>query len=89
MIVRVLAKTGGTVQDRGMMYKAVAQSVLMYGSESWGVVGEMLKVLERFNHRVARRITWMTEINGSVMEWEYPPVVAALESARLYPITEE
>ena len=34
MIERVLTKTGSTMWDRGMMYKAVEQSVLMYDSDS-------------------------------------------------------
>ena len=39
MITRVMAKTGATVQARGTMYKAVAQPVLLYGSEIWVVTG--------------------------------------------------
>ena len=53
MVVRVIERMGATVRDHGMMYKAVAQLVLLYGSESWVVTGEMLKVLERFRHRAA------------------------------------
>ena len=34
MIVSVLMKTGVMVRDRGMIYKAVAQSVLLYISDS-------------------------------------------------------
>ena len=51
MVVRVLEKTGATVQARGMMYKAVANLVLLYGSGIWVVTGEMLKVLEGIHHR--------------------------------------
>ena len=51
VVVRVLEKTGATVQARGMMYKAVANLVLLYGSEIWVVTGEMLKVLEGIHHR--------------------------------------
>ena len=53
----------------GVMYKAVAQLVLLYGSESWAVTGEMLKVLEGFQHREARRITGMTSTRGVGGEW--------------------
>ena len=60
MISRVLERTGETVLARGAMYKVVAQSVLLYGSERWVVIGEMIKVLTGFNHRAARRITGMT-----------------------------
>ena len=34
----------------GPIHKAVAQSVLLYGSEIGVVTGEMLKVLEGFHH---------------------------------------
>ena len=54
MIMRVLAKMGATVWARGMMYKSLAQSVLLYGSDIWVVTGDMLKVLEVFRHRLAR-----------------------------------
>ena len=39
MIARVLEKTGATVRDPGEMYKAVEQSVLLYGRKSWVVTG--------------------------------------------------
>ena len=46
---------------RGMMYKAVAHSVLLYGSEIWVFKGAILKVLEEFCHRADRWITGMME----------------------------
>ena len=60
MISKVLTNTAETVQSYGMLYKLVAQKVLLYGSESWMVMGEILKVLEDFHHWVARKITAMT-----------------------------
>ena len=56
-----MKKTVATVRAREMMYKAVAQSVLLYGSEIWVVMGMLLRVLEGIHHRAARRITGMTE----------------------------
>ena len=53
MLVVVLERTGATVHARVAMYKAVAQLVLLYGSESWVFTGKMLKVLKRFHHRAA------------------------------------
>ena len=72
----------------GMMHKAVAQSMLLYHSESWVATGLMLRVLGGFHHRSDRRITGMTVTRGAVGEWEYPPVMAALESAGPHPIME-
>ena len=59
MISRVLMKTTETVRARGLMYKSVAQSVMMYSSDSWVVMGAMLKVLEGFQHWASRQITGM------------------------------
>ena len=58
---KVVTNTGATVWAQDMLYKSVSQSVLLYGSESWVVMGEMLNVLEGFHHQVARRITGMME----------------------------
>ena len=69
MITGVLAKTGAMVRARGLMYKVVAQSVLIYNSDSWVVAGAMLKVVEELHHWVARRITGMTETCGAGGEW--------------------
>ena len=71
-----------------MMYKALAQSVILYGSESWVVTGDMLKVLKVFHHYVARRIIGMTDTLRSGREWEYPPVMTEMEAVVLHPLRE-
>ena len=77
MVAKVLENMGATVRYWGEMYKAVAQSVLLYGSERWVVTGGILKVLDGFHHREARRITGVTEKRGASGYWEYPLVVEA------------
>ena len=52
------------------IYKAVAQSVHLYGSEIRVVTSEILKVLEGLHHWAARRITGMTVTHGAGVEWE-------------------
>ena len=86
MIIWGLEKMGATVQARGMMYKAVAQSVRLYGSEIWLVTGSMLKFLERVHHRAARQITGMMAKFVADVGLEFTPVVVVLESAVLHPI---
>ena len=86
MIARVLAKTGATVRARDVMYKVMAQSVILYGSGSCVVKGKIIKVLEGFHHREIRRITGMTATCGAGREWEYLLVVVTLEAAGLQPI---
>ena len=46
----------------------------------------MLKVLEGSHNRATRRITGITATHGADGEWEYPPVVAAIESVGIHPI---
>ena len=65
MIARVLVKTGATVRAHWMMYKAVAQSLILYSSEIWVVMEAMIKILEGFHHRTARGITGMTAARGA------------------------
>ena len=50
MVETVLRNTGATVRARTMVYKAVVQTVILYGKESWLVTEAMLKVLEEFYH---------------------------------------
>ena len=79
---------GSTVRSYGVMYKAVGQLVLLYNSDSWVVMGVMLKVLEGLHHQVTRHITEMTETRGEVGDCEYPLVLVALEAAGLNHIVE-
>ena len=87
-VEKVLAMAGATVQSRAMMYKAVVQTVLLYGRESWVVTNEMLKVLVGFHHRFYRQITGMT--NHQVREggWEWSSAEETLEAAALWPMKE-
>ena len=86
MIARVLVKMGAMVRAQGMIYKAVDWLVLLYVSDSWVMTGAMLKVLEGFHHRAARRITGTKATRFSSGEWDYHPVVAEMESAGLHTI---
>ena len=56
MVARMMERMGSTVRAWGTMYKSVARLVLLNSIKSWVATGEMLKVLEGFHHRVARRI---------------------------------
>ena len=86
MVAKVLERMLAIMHARGAMYKAVTQSVILYGSEIWVVMGKMIKVLEVFHYWAARQITGMTEKRGAGGEWEYPSVVEAMEAARIHPI---
>ena len=86
MIARVLESKGAMVQAHGAMYKAVSQSVIFYGSKSWVVTGEMLKVLTEFHHKAAQRITGVVANCRVGRELEYQLVNEAMEAAGLHPI---
>ena len=53
MVSRVLKRTGETVRAQGAIFKAVAQSFLLYGRESWVLTGDILKVLTAFHRQAA------------------------------------
>ena len=46
MVEKVVKKMVATVWARGMLYKELVQTVMLYGSESWVATGSMLKLLE-------------------------------------------
>ena len=88
--VRDMSRTSATktVRYHGMMYKVVAQLLLLYNSDNWVVMGAMLKVLEGLHHRLTRHITGMMETRGAVGVSEYPSVMVSLEAAGLNHIME-
>ena len=88
MVGNVVLKTGATVRVRGMLYKAVVQLVLLYGSGRWVLTGAMLKVIEGSHHRGARRISGKTARRMAIGKWEWPPLAEALDTAGVCPIKE-
>ena len=69
MMGKAVPKRGATVREWGILYMAVVQSVLVYGSESWVVMGEILKVKEGLHHWVEKRTMWMTARHTKSKEW--------------------
>jgi hypothetical protein len=53
----LLVQEGATPRVSGYFYKAVVQSVLLCGSETWVWRKSMLLTLRGFHHKVARRIS--------------------------------
>jgi hypothetical protein len=49
-------REGATPRVSGMFYKVVVQLVMLFGPESWVLSQPMLKALEGFHWRVARRL---------------------------------
>ena len=84
VISKVMMKMGETVQASGMLYKAVAQTVILYGIKSWVLTVKMLKVLEGFHHRAARRNVGITAWRMEDGEWDHPPVTNFLEGVGIW-----
>jgi len=84
MVSRVLVRDGASPRAMAMFYKAVVQSVLLYGSETWVLTDRMLKTLTGFHHRAARRITGMVAYRAPGGEWVYPPIDEVLKEAGMY-----
>ena len=81
----VLAREGAKPKVSAMFYKAVVQSVLLYGAETWVFSQAMFKQLEGFHHQAVRRLACRTPYrqNGG---WVYPPIEEALEKTGVYPL---
>jgi hypothetical protein len=87
-ISRILTRDGATPRVSGMFYKAVVQSILLFGSETWVVTNTMLKALESFHRRVARRIAGKQPYRCRRTDtWIYPPIDKALEEVGLYSVS--
>ena len=56
-LVSILRSEGVNPIIMGYFYKAVVQMVLIYGSESWVVSGDIMRKLCSFHHQVARYLT--------------------------------
>ena len=85
---RVLEKTGASARAGGMFHKVVVQTVLLHGCETWTITDSVIKVLEGFHHRIARRISGETAFRVGDNQWECPPIEEALEEAGLWTMRE-
>ena len=55
-IGRILSKKGASPKTMGTFYKTIVQSVLLYGSETWTISKQMMKILRSFHRRCGRFI---------------------------------
>ena len=70
-----------------MFYKAVVQSVLLYGSESWNLTKTAMARLEGFHIRAAYRMAKRhTPRRGPNKVWVYPATEDVLKECGLHPI---
>ena len=56
-LARILIREGAMPRGLEMLFNAVVQVVLLFGSETWVLTPRMGRYLGNFQNRVARRIT--------------------------------
>ena len=68
-------------------YKAVVQSVLLYGSKSWNLITTTLTQLEESNIRAASRMAKKHKpLRGPNQVWVYPATSNGSKSAECIPL---
>jgi hypothetical protein len=68
-------------------YKAVVQSVLLYGSKSWNLITTTLTQLEESNIRAASRMAKKHKpLRGRNQVWVYPATSNVLKECRMHSI---
>ena len=56
MIRQLLARDNATPQISAIFYRAIVETVLLYGSETWAITRPMLNTLESFHKKCLRRL---------------------------------
>ena len=87
-IAAVLRSQGMKPRAMGYFYKAIVQTILLYGSETWVLSDFQMKQLRSFHSRVARYITGRHIRQNADGTWFHPPTEGVLEEAGLRTIDE-
>jgi hypothetical protein len=82
---QVLQGENATPCIAAMFYKAVVQSVLLYGSKMWNLSQAMLAWLEGFHIHAAYRMAWVHKpCKGLFGKWVYPSTKDVLKECGLH-----
>jgi hypothetical protein len=87
-IGRILSKESAKPRVMASFYKAIIQSVLLYGAESWAISELTLCKLRSFHRRCARYITGQHIRENPDGSWTHPDSARTLEAAGLFTIEE-
>ena len=82
-LTRVLGREEAYARTLVQIYLTVVQSVMFYGSEMWVTTPLIRRVLGRFYHKVARRLTGRQPWRRKDGMWTYPPLEDAMAKAVL------
>ena len=88
MFKKLLTRERCSRRVMGHFYKAIVQSILLYGAETWVIKPENMKKLRTFHRKAARYITnrHIRPLNDGTDEWIYPSSESVLEDAGLFEI---
>ena len=78
---RILSHEGADPKVSGNFYKAVSQSVLLLGAETWVLTLRMERDLDSFQHRFVQRITGRQPMRWGDGSWAYTPLKEAMGGA--------
>jgi hypothetical protein len=88
-IGRILSSEKAEPRIMATFYKAIIQSVLLYGAESWVLTKRMMQSLRSFHQRCARHITGRNiRLDTATNEWTYPDSETTLREAGFWTIEE-
>ena len=78
-MARVLGREGADPKVSRVLYTAITQQVLLFGSETWVLTQKMESALDAFQVRVARRLTGRQPRCGRDGQWFYPSLAGAMK----------
>jgi hypothetical protein len=84
MFKRLLTRENASRRVMGCFYKAIVQSVLLYGSETWVISAANMKKLSSFHHGCARFISNRHIKPDDEGTWTYPSNESVLEDAGFF-----
>ena len=84
----VLRREGLSPRQGAMFYKAIVQSVLLYGVETWVLTKSMMNILKGFHYRVARKLSGFHARPLGGGRWRTYKVADVLDAAGMRPMEE-
>jgi hypothetical protein len=87
-IGKVIIRTGADPKTMASFYKAIVQSVLLFGAETWVLSQAMERKLQSFHHRCARFITGQHIRKNNDGTWTCPSSEGVLREAGMWKIQE-
>ena len=85
----ILSREGAEPRVFGSFFKAAAQEVYLFGSDTWVVTPCMVMVLEGFQDQVPQPLTRRLSRRKTDRKWEYTSAATAREEAGFQTIEDD